>query len=279
MKTLLPPAACLLALTLAACAGDTTENTADQDNTPVDSDGDGLTDTEEAAIGSDPQLPDSDGDGIEDAEELELGTDPTRADSDTDGLSDPMELEAGSDPLNMFSWPGDGVWPDRTAVADSDGIDGDNYAYEKVFPNFKGIDRYGELVELYQFYGHVILLDFSAGWCGPCQTIARSAEELWNKHREDGLVIIHAMVSDYDQRTADEEFLDDWADAFGLNFPVLGGNRIASGPYSGLAQAGLNTYSIPYMLIIDKDMTLVNQYYGSGSEAEIEAELAGLLAD
>jgi thiol-disulfide isomerase/thioredoxin len=279
MKNRLPRAACLLVLTLSACDSDTAEDATEQDNTPVDSDGDGLTDTEEAELGSDPQSSDSDGDGLDDAEELELGTDPTLSDTDTDGLSDSVELDAGSDPLNMFSWPGGGVWPDRTAAADSDGINGDDYALGAVFPNFKGSDRYDELVELYQFYGHVILLDFSAGWCGPCQVIADDAEALWNEHREDGLVIIHAMVSDYNQRAADQAFLEDWADQFGLTFPVLGGNRISSGPYSGLAQAGLNTYSIPYLLISDKDMTLDNQYSGSGSEAELAAELEGLLGD
>ena len=43
----------------------------------VDSDGDGLTDAEEEALGTDPNNPDSDGDGILDGDEVTLGTDPT----------------------------------------------------------------------------------------------------------------------------------------------------------------------------------------------------------
>lgn len=42
-----------------------------------DSDGDGLTDTEEAAIGSDPNLADSDGDGVDDGQEVTDGSNPT----------------------------------------------------------------------------------------------------------------------------------------------------------------------------------------------------------
>ena len=67
----------------------------------TDSDGDGLTDVEEARLGTDPKLPDSDDDGLSDAKEVqELGTDPTKRDSDGDGMDDGMEHEAtGRDPL------------------------------------------------------------------------------------------------------------------------------------------------------------------------------------
>jgi hypothetical protein len=44
-------------------------------------------------------LPDSDGDGLSDDEETALGTDPTNRDSDGDGLSDGLEVRVGSDPL------------------------------------------------------------------------------------------------------------------------------------------------------------------------------------
>lgn len=45
----------------------------------LDSDGDGLTDAEEEALGTDPSLADSDGDGVEDGEEVQQGTDPAVA--------------------------------------------------------------------------------------------------------------------------------------------------------------------------------------------------------
>lgn len=46
---------------------------------PKDSDGDGLTDDEEMALGTNPYSPDSDGDGISDSIEKASGTDPTNA--------------------------------------------------------------------------------------------------------------------------------------------------------------------------------------------------------
>ena len=65
----------------------------------VDTDQDGLTDTEESALGTDPNNPDSDGDGLSDGEEVDLGSNPNRADTDEDGVSDGDEVLADTDPL------------------------------------------------------------------------------------------------------------------------------------------------------------------------------------
>ncbi len=69
--------------------------------TDVDTDGDGLTDAQEAEFGSDPFRPDADNDGLNDSSELELQTDPNNADSDGDGLFDSVEHnDIGTDPNN-----------------------------------------------------------------------------------------------------------------------------------------------------------------------------------
>jgi hypothetical protein len=74
----------------------------------VDSDGDGLTDEEEIALGTDPFNPDTDDDGINDGDEVELGTDPLNPDTDGDILYDGGELIYGTDPLNPDT-DGDGL--------------------------------------------------------------------------------------------------------------------------------------------------------------------------
>ncbi|MCB9727143.1 MAG: VCBS repeat-containing protein [Deltaproteobacteria bacterium] len=74
----------------------------------VDSDGDGVSDADEAALGTDPFDADTDGDGVLDGDELTAGTDPLSADTDGDGLLDGEELTAGTDPLSADT-DGDGV--------------------------------------------------------------------------------------------------------------------------------------------------------------------------
>ena len=65
-----------------------------------DTDGDGISDAEEAELGTDPEDDDSDGDGISDSEELDLGTDPTEVDSDGDGYHDNWEVDENTDPTD-----------------------------------------------------------------------------------------------------------------------------------------------------------------------------------
>ncbi|MCL2053030.1 MAG: cellulose binding domain-containing protein [Oscillospiraceae bacterium] len=58
-------------------------------------------------VHSDPTLGDSDGDGLDDELELAIGTNPFSSDSDGDGLSDGLEFEIGFDPLDTNP---DGDW-------------------------------------------------------------------------------------------------------------------------------------------------------------------------
>lgn len=70
----------------------------------VDSDGDGLSDADEADIGTLPNDPDTDDDGLNDGQELVLGTNPLSQDTDSDGLGDFEEVnDTGTDPRKFDS--------------------------------------------------------------------------------------------------------------------------------------------------------------------------------
>ena len=94
-----------------------------------DSDGDGLTDAEEAVLGTDPNDPDTDDDGLEDGEEVDLaaGTgcpDPLDPDSDDDNLDDGTELALGTNPCDPDT-DGDGVDDDRDPTPTEAGVPAD----------------------------------------------------------------------------------------------------------------------------------------------------------
>ncbi|WP_167962198.1 T9SS type B sorting domain-containing protein, partial [Saonia flava] len=63
----------------APCVNESVDVTISVNDCIVDTDNDGLTDGEEATLGTDPNNPDSDNDTIEDGEEVENGTDPLDA--------------------------------------------------------------------------------------------------------------------------------------------------------------------------------------------------------
>ena len=67
---------------------------------PEDTDGDGLTDTEEASLGTDPRRADSDEDGLFDREESVIyQSNPLQFDTDGDGYSDGQEVQNGYSPV------------------------------------------------------------------------------------------------------------------------------------------------------------------------------------
>lgn len=74
-------------------------NPAAPTSTTLDADSDGLTDAEEAQLGTDPLKIDTDGDGLNDREEVKIYlTDPTNPDTDGDTYKDGDEVRAGYNP-------------------------------------------------------------------------------------------------------------------------------------------------------------------------------------
>jgi hypothetical protein len=71
----------------------------------LDTDKDGLTDAEEAELGTDPNKADSDDDKLNDYDEVKTHkTDPLNPDTDDDGDSDGEEVEQGWNPLEPFEY-------------------------------------------------------------------------------------------------------------------------------------------------------------------------------
>jgi len=102
------PTAATPAATRAATPTSTPASTADDDN-------DGLTNVEEAALGTDPANPDSDDDGVSDGDEVNgYRTDPLNLDTDGDTLYDGGELVYGTGIL-VPDTDGDGL-PDGDEV-------------------------------------------------------------------------------------------------------------------------------------------------------------------
>jgi len=80
------------------------------ENENGDADHDGLTNKQEAELGTDPHNPDSDGDGLSDGDEvLKYHTNPLMKDSDGDGLSDYDEVMTYHTDPNKMDTDGDGL--------------------------------------------------------------------------------------------------------------------------------------------------------------------------
>ena len=142
-----------------------------------DTDADGLTDGDEVNVHNTlPLDPDSDDDGLLDGEEIEAGADPFQVDTDGDGYTDRDEVAEGRDPADASDVIYQGGWPyyyEKDDVADQD-----NYVWEigERVPRFGlMVDQYGDRVDLYDFFNKEnkpVIIDVSAEWCPPCNTLA-----------------------------------------------------------------------------------------------------------
>ena len=148
-----------------------------------DSDKDGLTDAEEAEMGTDPEKSDSDGDGLDDLFEHENGLNPTSIDSDGDGCADGKEQDAGSDATDASDTSYKGNWPCNPDIEEMTDPGWSGTAdVGSIVPRYVATDQNDEMVDLYDFAGeNFILLDLSGDWCFWCHMLAQ-----WLDGQHDG---------------------------------------------------------------------------------------------
>ncbi len=122
---------------------------------------------------------DDDGDGLTNSEEEALGTDPDSADTDGDGYADGDEVTAGTNPLYEYSHTYTGGYsvgncetePSPTGPTGTSSYRHGNTTYEwtsyqigDVAENFTLTDQHGEEVSLYSFCGQYVHLEVGAFW-------------------------------------------------------------------------------------------------------------------
>jgi len=71
-------------------------------------------------------------------------------------------------------------------------------------------------LDLSQYQGDVVVLDFWASWCGPCRRSFPWLNDMHSKYEQDGLVVIGVNL---DARQEDAAaFLEDYPAAFKIHF-------------------------------------------------------------
>jgi peroxiredoxin len=73
----------------------------------------------------------------------------------------------------------------------------------------------GEIVDLRDLEGKVVIVDFWASWCDPCKEELPVLESLYRKHRERGLEVLAVNI---DEERADAEAL---LSRLQVSFPIL----------------------------------------------------------
>jgi cytochrome c biogenesis protein CcmG/thiol:disulfide interchange protein DsbE len=132
--------------------------------------------------------------------------------------------------------------------------------------NFTLKDMDGKQVRLADYKGKVIMLNFWATWCGPCQYEIPMFVKLQEKYRDQGVVFLGVSIDD------SAPTLQTYAKQMKMNYPILVGVdhddlQEAYGPFVG----------IPTTALIARDGAICTKYMGAQPFERFERDIKALL--
>jgi peroxiredoxin len=132
----------------------------------------------------------------------------------------------------------------------------------KTAPPFTLVDLEGKKVSLADYKGHAVVLNFWATYCGPCKLEMPWFQDLENKYKGQGLVVLGL---DQDDGMAVKEVAAA-SKRVGVTYPILMPDDKVSKSYQ------LSDY-IPETFYVDKSGKIVDQTIGAHSKDELEADV------
>ncbi len=119
----------------------------------------------------------------------------------------------------------------------------------------------GETLDLANYEGKVVVLDFWASWCVPCRRSFPWLNEMHKKYAQDDLVIIGVNV-DQDQDDA-AAFLDKYPAQFRISYDA-----------NGVLAKAYGVRGMPSSFVIGRDGQLAAQHLGFKVKRQDEYEAA-----
>ena len=134
--------------------------------------------------------------------------------------------------------------------------------------DFELKDINGKTYKRSDFKGKVVVLDFWAVWCGPCQLTLPLLQSLADKYRSEGLEVVGLHVDD---RVPAAEEIKSYLEARKVTYTNLISTYKVDEAYY--------VYAMPTSYILDREGTIVSQHVGFGRDTpeKLEQELRELL--
>lgn len=139
----------------------------------------------------------------------------------------------------------DNTWPMAEVP---EGFEGEGWSPGQVVDDARFTDQYGDEVSLWQFYGRVVILDFSTLWCRPCQDLAAGVQATADDYPDD-LTYLTILVEDLDGNVPDIDELNQWGDYFGITQPIVSDT-------TNIAPTLLPDSSYPGLFLVDRDLVI-----------------------
>ncbi len=128
-------------------------------------------------------------------------------------------------------------------------------------------DMQGKDVNLADFKGRPLLVNFWATWCGPCKHEIPIFVELMDKYREDDFTVLGISTDD----SADD--LKPFAAQYKMNYPIL----VGAG-HDDLIETYEATFAIPVSWFIRRDGTVLAKQMGPATKEWFESQIKALIS-
>lgn len=139
-----------------------------------------------------------------------------------------------------------------------------NPLLNKPAPAFTRVSLGNQRVDLAGLRGQVVLLNFWATWCAPCQIEMPKFEQWQDKYKKDGLAIVGVSMDD------DSEPVKGLVRKLRVNYPVVMGDEKL-----GLAYGGV--LGLPVTYLIDRKGVIRARYQGATNLDAMEKTIRQLL--
>jgi peroxiredoxin len=128
-------------------------------------------------------------------------------------------------------------------------------------PDFSLPQLNGETLNLSDYRGKVVLLDFWATWCDPCRDEVPHFVELQNRYGDQGFQVIGVSMDD------SPEPVRDFYQQFKMNYPVVMGNARTGELYGGVL-------GLPIAFLVGRDGRIDSRHTGAIDLASLDHEIA-----
>ena len=132
-------------------------------------------------------------------------------------------------------------------------------------PRFVRPDVNGKRIDLEDYRGKVVLLNFWATWCAPCRVELPAFSSWQGRYGQEGLQVIAVSMDD------DSAPVVKAVSRLQLNFPVLMGNEKLGSEYGGVL-------GLPITYLIGRNGKIAVRYAGETDLDQIESKIRELLS-
>ena len=137
----------------------------------------------------------------------------------------------------------------------------------KPAPNFSLKDADGNAVNLADYRGKVVLVNFWATWCGPCEAEIPWFIEFEKKYKDQGFAVLGVSMDDDGWKS-----VRPYIASHKINYRVMLGSEVVSAQFGEIE-------SLPTSFVLDREGRIASNHIGLVDKVDYQNEIVKLLED